>query len=150
MSDLFSRKCDVNDLLNFQDDDLGYIEAKVFMVWPPRKGMYRVQLEIASQSTIRRFEVEMPYQDGMVFRPQDHVSLSLKGARIDPRKASSAPHALPVALRYPDGVALRYLSGKRKGKLINTWRGAYMRLFVVCMLTFVQVTQTNGTIRAQF
>ena len=76
------------------------------MVWPPQKGIYRVQLEIASQSKICHFEVEMPYQDSMVFQPQDHVSLSFKGARVDPRKVSSAPHILPVALHYPDGIAL--------------------------------------------
>ena len=150
MSTLFSRKCGVEDLLNHKDDGVGYIEGRVFMVWPPRQGVYRIQLEAFEQSAARRFQVEIPYQDGMVFRPHESVSLSLKGATILPYKASSAPHTLPIALRYPDGVALRYMSGKSKGKVVNTWQGSCMRLLVVNWLTPVQDTRTNGTILARF
>ena len=72
------------------------------MTWPPQKSTYQILLEVAEQSTIHHFQVEVPYQDGMVFRPHKHISISLKGAMLEPCQTSGAPHALC----YPNGVVL--------------------------------------------
>jgi hypothetical protein len=123
----FSCKRSVEDLLHLTEDDPGYVEGKIFMVWPPRQKVHRVILEVLQESGRHRFEVEIPYQDGMVFRPQECISLSLKGVKVDRRKESNVSHSLPIALRFPHGVVYKYLNGDNTGNLIDTREGECMR-----------------------
>lgn len=97
------------------------------MVWPPRQKLCRIILEVVQESDRYRFEVEISHQDGMVFRPHEHISLALKGVRVDQRKASNVPHSLPIALQFPRGVVFKYLNGKNAGTLIDTREGECMR-----------------------
>ncbi|KAF8136492.1 hypothetical protein EV363DRAFT_1319733 [Boletus edulis] len=115
--DCFSRKRSLKELLHFTDDDSGYIEGKVFMIWPPRNRLHRLNLEVVEDSALYRFET------GITFRPHERVSLALKGVRVDQRKASSAPHYFPIVLRFPDGVVLKYLSGANAGRVVDSWEG---------------------------
>lgn len=121
--DYFSRRRNLEELLRFKDDDSGYIDGKVFMIWPPRHKLCRIKLEVAQDSELYRFEVEMPHKDGITFRPHERISLALKGMKVDSRKESSAPHCFPIILRFPDGVVFKYLSGANAGKVIDTWQG---------------------------
>lgn len=121
--DCFSRKRNLDELLHFEDDDSGYIEGKVFMIWPPRNRLHRINLEVVQDSALYRFEVEAPYKDGITFRPHERVSFALKGMKVVLRKESSSPHYFPIILRFPDGVILKYLSGSNAGKVIDTWEG---------------------------
>lgn len=121
--DYFSRKRNLTDLLYLKDDDSGYIEGKVFMIWPPRNRSHRVNLEVVEDSTIYRFELEIPHRDGITFRPHERVCLAIKGMRVDRRQESSAPHYFPIVLRFPDGVVFKYLSGVNAGKVVDTWVG---------------------------
>jgi len=123
----FSCKRNVEDLLHLRDDDSGYVEGRVFMLWPPRQQVHRVILEVLQESSRYRFEVEIPHQDGMVFRPQECISLSLKGVRVDQRKESNVPYSLPIVLQFPHGVVFKYLNGNNMGKLVDTREGEYMR-----------------------
>ncbi|KIJ69117.1 hypothetical protein HYDPIDRAFT_105685 [Hydnomerulius pinastri MD-312] len=118
-----SQKRSAKDLPQLGIDDSGYIQGKVFMIWPARHGYHRLNLEVVEDSEIYRFEVEVPNRDGIAFRPHERVCLALKGARSEKRKESSAPHYLPVTLKYPEGVVLKYLSGANQGKVFNTWEG---------------------------
>ncbi|KAF9246398.1 hypothetical protein BU15DRAFT_39557 [Melanogaster broomeanus] len=118
-----SRKRCAKELPQLRNDDHGYIECKVFMTWPPRNKIHRLNLESVEDSGIYRFEAEFPHRDGIGFRPHERICLALKGARTEKRKESSAQHYLPVNLKYPDGVLLKYLSGVNEGKVINTWEG---------------------------
>lgn len=120
----FSRKRTLGELFHLDDDDDdGYIEAKVFMVWPPRKKVYRIQLEVTQDSTPHRFTVEIPSRDDIIFRPQDQILLALKGVKLDVQKESNAPHSFPLTLRFPDSVVLKYMTGTNAGRLINTRKG---------------------------
>ena len=119
----FSRRRNLDELLHLKDDDSGYIEGRVFMIWPPRNRLHRVNLEVVEDSAIYRFEVEVPHKDGITFRPHERVCLALKGMRVDRRKESSAPHYFPIVLHFPDGVVLKYLSGANAGKVVDTWEG---------------------------
>lgn len=121
--DRFSRKRNLKDLLHSQDDDSGYIEGKVFMIWPPRNRLHRINLQVVEDSTVYHFEVEVPHRDGIVFRPHERVSLALKGMKVDRRGESSAPRSFPIVLRFPNGIALKYLSGVNAGKIVDTWEG---------------------------
>ena len=121
--DYFSRRRSLKDLLHSQDDDSGYIEGKVFMTWPPRNRFHRINLEVVEDSTLYCFEVEVPHKDGIAFRPHEHVSLALKGMKVDRRGESSAPRFFPIVLRFPNGVALKYLTGANAGKTVDTWEG---------------------------
>lgn len=121
--DCFSRRRNVKELLHFKDDDSGYIEGRVFMIWPPRNKSHRINLEVVEDSTLYRFEVEVPHKDGIAFRPHEHVSFALKGTRVDRRGESSSPHYFPIVLRFPNGVVLKYLSGTNAGKVVDTWEG---------------------------
>ncbi|KAF9227780.1 hypothetical protein BS17DRAFT_774296 [Gyrodon lividus] len=116
-----SRKRCAKELPQLGKDGDGYIEGKVFMIWPPRNRLHRINLEIVEDSGIYRFEVEIPHRDGIAFRPHERICIALKGARTERRKESSAPHYLPIILKYPDGVVLKYLSGANQGRIINTW-----------------------------
>lgn len=90
------------------------------MIWPPANGARRLNLEVAAD---QRFEVVISRRGREVlsFRPNDRICLALKGAKIESRKESNAPCLLPFTLKYPDGVAIKYLSGTNAGKVINTW-----------------------------
>ena len=121
--DCFSRRRNLKELLHLKDDDSGYIEGTVFMIWPPRNRSHRINLEVVEDSALHRFEVEVPHKDGIAFRPHERVTLALKGVRVDRRKESSSPHYFPVVLRFPDGVVLKYLSGANAGKVVDTWEG---------------------------
>lgn len=150
--DYFSRKRNLKELLHLKDDDSGYIEGKVFMIWPPRNGLHRINLEVAEDSALYRFELEVPHRDGITFRPHERICLALKGMRAGQRNESSAPHYFPIVLRFPDGVVLKYLSGTNAGKVVDTWVGKCIhsetgnrKLMSVWSL---QETQTNGIIPA--
>lgn len=126
--DLFhrSRKRSSRDLFHLEDDDSGYVEGKVFMSWPPANGARRFNLEVSENHSLNRFEVAISgrcfqWVETLPFRPHDRICLALKGAEVEFRKESSAPHQLPLILRYTSGVAIKYLSGTNKGKIINTW-----------------------------
>jgi len=106
------------------------------MIWPPANGARRLNLEVAAD---QRFEVVISRRGGEVlsFRPNDRICLALKGAKIESRKESNAPCLLPFTLKYPDGVAIKYLSGTNAGKVINTWEGMHSvrtRLELTCRL----------------
>ncbi|KAG8217634.1 hypothetical protein J3R82DRAFT_5787 [Butyriboletus roseoflavus] len=118
--DYFSRRRNLKELLHSKDDDWGYIEGKVFMIWPPRNRLHRINLEVVEEAALYRFELEVPHKDGFTFRPHERVRLALKGVRVDRRKESSAPHYFPIVLRFPHGVVLKYLSGANAGKVIDT------------------------------
>ncbi|KAF8422592.1 hypothetical protein L210DRAFT_979877 [Boletus edulis BED1] len=147
MANCFSRRCSLEELVHLDgSDDSQYIQGVVFMVWPPRKNVYRIYLEVIEESTPYRFQVEIPYQDGMVFRPQDCISLGLKGVRVDQRKESNARHSLPIALSFPDGVILKYLSGKHAGKLVDTWDAntdVWYNLPSIPVVSVVEVASTS-------
>ncbi|KAH0825903.1 hypothetical protein J3R83DRAFT_7655 [Lanmaoa asiatica] len=104
---MFSHKRTLGELLRLDDDDSGYIEGKVFMVWPPRKRVYRIQLEVAEDSTLHRFLVEIPDRDEVVFRSQEHILLALKGVKVVMQKESIGLFSFPVLLWFPEGVALK-------------------------------------------
>lgn len=127
MEDYFepSRQRSIKELKKILREDCGYVEGRVFMVWPPRKGMRRFYLEVVEVSTIYRFEVEVPYREGFSFRAHDRIQLGLKGMRVDQRGQSNVPYALPMALKYPDGVLVKYLSGSNAGMMVNTWQGRH-------------------------
>jgi hypothetical protein len=125
-----SRKRFAKELPQLGKDDDGYIEGKVFMIWPPRNKSHRLNLEMVEGSGTYRFEVEVPHRDGITFRAHQRICLALRGARTERRKESSSPHYLPIILKYPDGVMLKYLNGVNQGKVVNTWEGGCM-LFIV-------------------
>lgn len=134
--DLFhrSRKRSSRDLFHLEDDDSGYVEGKVFMSWPPANGARRFNLEVSENHSLNRFEVALSgrcfqWVETLPFRPHDRICLALKGAEVEFRKESSAPHQLPLILRYTSGVAIKYLSGTNKGKIINTWESTYLRFY---------------------
>ncbi|KIJ17019.1 hypothetical protein PAXINDRAFT_180193 [Paxillus involutus ATCC 200175] len=118
-----SRKRFAKELPQLGKDDDGYIEGKVFMIWPPRNKSHRLNLEMVEDSGTYRFEVEVPHRDGITFRAHQRICLALRGARTERRKESSSPHYLPIILKYPDGVMLKYLNGVNQGKVVNTWEG---------------------------
>ncbi|KAL4067753.1 hypothetical protein J3A83DRAFT_4254123 [Scleroderma citrinum] len=119
--DLFhrSRKRSLEDLLHPQNDNSGFVEGRVFMVWPPVHGVCRLNLEVAAN---QRFEVVISTRgrEALSFRPHDRICLALKGAKIVSRKESSAPNLLPLILKYTGGLAIKYLSGANAGKVIDT------------------------------
>ena len=120
----FSCKRTLKELLHLDDNDNpGYVEGRVFMVWPPRQKMCRILLEVSQDSTVYRFPVEVPYKDGLLFRPQDRILLSLKGVEVNVREESSASFSFPIALRYPHSVVLKYISGINAGRLIDIRNG---------------------------
>lgn len=144
--DYFSRRRNLKELLRSKDDDSGYIEGKVFMIWPPRNRLHRINLEVVEEAALYRFELEIPHKDGIAFRPHERVCLALKGMRVDQRNESSAPHSCPIVLRFPDGVILKYLSGANAGKVVDTWVSKCIHNETGnCKLMAVQATQTNGT-----
>lgn len=122
----FSHKRSLNELLQFKDDDSGYIEGNVFMTWPPRNRQHRINFEVAEDSNLYRFEVEVPHKEGIAFRPHERVCIALKGVKVVQRKESSAPHCFPIVLRFPDGVILKYLSGINAGKVVDAWDGKHI------------------------
>lgn len=125
--DYFSCKRTPKELLYLNHgDDSGYLEGKVFMVWPPRNGIYRIQFESPQDSTLCRFIVEIPYEDGIVFRSQDRVLIALKGVKVDVQKESSAPLSFPIALRFPHGVVVKYLSGSNAAKFLDTRKDTFV------------------------
>ena len=84
LQDYFSCKCTPKELLYLNhNDDSGYLEGKVFMVWPPRNGIYCIQFEFPQDSTLCHFVVEIPYEDGIVFRSQDRVLFALKDVKVN-------------------------------------------------------------------
>lgn len=106
--------------------------------------MHRVNLEVVEDSAFYRFEVEVPYKDGIAFRPHERVSLALKGMIVTQRKESSAPHYFPIVLRFPDGVVLKYLSGANTGKVVNTWEGVYIQCETRRMLMSLGAHRKHG------
>ncbi|KAG9318610.1 hypothetical protein JVU11DRAFT_703 [Chiua virens] len=122
--DYFSHTRNIQELLHFKNDDSGCIEGKIFMTWPPRKRVHRLNLEVVEGPAIYRFEVEVPYKDGITFRPHERVSLALKGVTVDHRPESNAPHCIPIVLRFQGGVVFKYLSGINEGKVVDTWEGS--------------------------
>ncbi|KAI6036462.1 hypothetical protein BKA83DRAFT_26059 [Pisolithus microcarpus] len=128
--DLFhcSRKRSPQDLLHIGRDDWGYVEGMIFMTWPPTNGTRRFSLEVSEDRSISRFAVSFsgrsfPLVKTLPFRPHDRICLALKGVEVEARKESSAPHLLPLTLRYTNDIAIKYLSGINEGKIINTWQG---------------------------
>ncbi|KAH7889613.1 hypothetical protein F5I97DRAFT_1800282 [Phlebopus sp. FC_14] len=123
-----SRKRSAQDLLHRGLDESGYIEGKIFMIWPSRNSVRRLKIETTDDFGIHRFEVDihsrfLENRDGLALRAHDHIRIALKGAKADVRKESSAPHYFPVVLKYNDGIAIECLSGVHRGMLINTWEG---------------------------
>ena len=75
--DYFSRKRTPYELCRLEDDgDLGYIEGGVHMIWPPRKSVSRILLEVICDPVPCRFLVEVPCSHGITFRPHDRIILS--------------------------------------------------------------------------
>lgn len=150
----FSHRRNLHELLHFNDDDSGYVEGRVFMIWPPRNRSHRINLEIVEDSALYRFEVEVPHKDGIAFRPHERVCFALKGMRVDRRKESSAPHYFPIILRFPNGVILKYLSGANAGKAVDTWEGKCTHprfgFHNLMSVASIQETQMNGTTPATF
>lgn len=140
----FSRKRHLDELLQLKDDDSGYVEGKVFMIWPPRNRLHRINLEVAEDCTLYRFEVEVPHKDGITFRPHERVCFALKGMRADRRKESSAPHCFPIILRFPDGVVFKYLSGTNAGKVVDTWEGKRIHCGSDSLMSVLECTGNTG------
>ena len=120
-----SQKRSLQDLLHLPNDDGGFVEGRVFMIWPPANGARRLNLEVSPD---KRFEVVISRRgnEALSLRPNDRICLALKGAKVESRKESSAPGLLPLILKYTDGVSIKYLSGANTGKVINTWQGRHL------------------------
>lgn len=126
----FSHKRTLKEITHLNgSDDSGYIDGTIFMVWPPRKNTHQIYFQVIEESTPYRFPVNFPYQDGIVFRSQDRITLSLKGVRVNQCQESSAQYSFPISLCFPDGVAFKYLSRNNVGGLVDTWEGWYMHAF---------------------
>ncbi|KAJ7096479.1 hypothetical protein C8R43DRAFT_263328 [Mycena crocata] len=111
------------DLPNWRAGEPGFISGKVSMKWPNR-----VQIETFSiLSGTKRFDVffrgacsERLRNIGFEFRLGQEMRLSLRGAQIHRKGPTDDFHALPIVLRYTEGVALE-ISGREPKRTINTW-----------------------------
>ncbi|KAH7923468.1 hypothetical protein BV22DRAFT_1068672 [Leucogyrophana mollusca] len=128
--DLFheSRRRNALELINPLTEDSGNIEGRVQMIWPSTGGLRRIVLASKTDATVSRFQVEISEKclrlvNAPVFRVHDILCFALKGAKVEPRAVSSAPSSLPLALKFAQGVAVKYVSGNNAGKIINTWKG---------------------------
>ncbi|KAF8418643.1 hypothetical protein L210DRAFT_3766845 [Boletus edulis BED1] len=121
---MFTQKRTPRELLNLDNDDSGYLEGRIFMVWPPRNGRHRIQLEVSQDSTVHRFIVEIPYRDDIGFRPHEYILLALEGVEVVQETTSKTPFSIPILLRFPDGVVFKYLTGINTGKVIDSQENA--------------------------
>ena len=120
----FSWKRTLRELFHLDDNNNNrYIEAKVFMVWPPHKKVYCIQLEVTQDSTPHYFTIEIPSRDDIIFHCQDQILLALKGIKLDVQKESNALYLFPLTLHFPDSTVLKYMTGTNAGRLINTHKG---------------------------
>ncbi|KAH0833790.1 hypothetical protein J3R83DRAFT_10937 [Lanmaoa asiatica] len=117
---MFAHKHTPKELLNPDNNDSGYLEGRIFMVWAPRNGRYRIQLEVSQDSALHRFVVEIPYRDDILFRSQEYILLALKGVKVVTETRSKTPFSIPILLRFPDSVVFKYLTGINAGKVIDT------------------------------
>jgi len=95
------------------------------MTWLPRKGVQHIYLEVVESSSDYHFEMEVPYREGLAFRVHDHIQLGLKGMKVNQHRKSNAPYALPMALKYSNGIWVKYLSRSKAGMMVNTWQGKH-------------------------
>ena len=112
--DHFAHARTIQDITHLKEgDDSGYVEGRVFMIWPPRNAMHRIMFEVHEGVTRHRFIVEIPCRDRIFLHVQDRIQLSLRGVRVDASNASL------TALRYPHCVVFKYAAGIDAGKVID-------------------------------
>ncbi|KAH7906154.1 hypothetical protein BJ138DRAFT_1016657 [Hygrophoropsis aurantiaca] len=118
------------ELTESLENDTGNIQGQVHMIWPQKGGLRRIVFEMNTDETISRFHVEISEKclrgvNAPNFKVHDVLCFALKGAKVELRAASSAPYSLPLAVKYADGVAVKFISravGQKPGD-INTWAG---------------------------
>ena len=142
-----TRRKNATDLLDPATDDTGNIEANIFMVFPRGGRTRQLNLEMRENDNIYRFLVVLAPKvveklDPFPFRPGLTICLSLKGAQITRRAPSSAPHYLPVALTFEDGLAAMFTSGPDAGNVFNTWEGLSVTEFFIDS-TFLPITSSR-------
>lgn len=122
----------------FQDgaEQRGWIAGKVHMTWPPinlktLKMVLVTEEELEKgqkQSTLMPVEFRGEAVKYLTIKIHDELQLSLKGARIEPKRSSSSPHDLPFTLVYDDGAAIKLVSRLRKpedaGMTVDVWQRA--------------------------
>lgn len=148
------------DLLHDLNDESGYISGHIFMTWAPYNRKTRIILETIEHSGYHgeqkhRFEVIFSgactrFFDQLDFKSQDHVLLSLKGARVEKLARPSGACTIPLKLHYTEGVALTFvrrsqeLSGQRQ--LVDTWYRKSLRLSRIHnMILYTQKSKRTGS-----
>ena len=125
----------VSDVQSLKDgiavgnDSPEWIHAKVFMHWP-KNSKKRVQVITGTSDAPVKFEVEFRGEDvkHIDIGAQDALKLSLKGAKIEEKKALRSGH-LPCTLVFDAGFAMMFVAKQRdasmNGKVVDTWKSEW-------------------------
>ena len=111
------------------------------MVWPGGSGILRVIMQVEDHGRVERFDVRLSgrckkYFGKIDFVAQDRFEISLKGAQLEKKQASSRPFDLPMTLTFKEGVIVKFIKRPRKpaqaGLVIDTWKCAYFVQVAFC------------------
>jgi hypothetical protein len=123
----------VFELCENGSDGSGHISGTVFMTWPVKQKV-RFNVETVENGRKYRFDVELSgacsrHFNKLGVHSQDSLQIALKGVLIEKTKDSSSPNSLPMALKYHDGVIIKFVRRCRKpsenGLIVDTWLRKY-------------------------
>jgi hypothetical protein len=119
------------DIWKKGSDGSGYLSGLAFMAWQSKQKV-RFNMEVAEDGQRYRFDIEFSgacllHLEKLSVYPQDILQVALKGVSIEMKKQSASPYSIPLALKFQDGVIVKFIRSRRNplndGVIVNTWLG---------------------------